>query len=111
MSFLRIVSALYVIVGAWSFPKTVSTFRDHALTTARPLRSLRQRLQLGPGDLRVGAAAEAAVGAGDDIFRTHQAPKAADALGHQLGMLDAVGGVRNHARDEDLAVRQLHGLP
>ena len=37
--------------------------------------------------------------------------EAHDAVGDQLGMLDHVGGVTDHARDEHLALRQLDVLP
>jgi len=35
---------------------------------ARDHRAVAQGAQLGPGDLRMDAAAQAAVGAGDDVF-------------------------------------------
>jgi len=35
---------------------------------ARDRRAVAQGAELGPGDLRMDAAAEAAVGAGDDVF-------------------------------------------
>src|SRR5262249_14819562 len=43
---------------------------------ARPLRPFGERIELGPGDLRMGAAAEAAVGAGDYVLDTDQAGEA-----------------------------------
>src|SRR6478735_6638417 len=77
----------------------------------RELRALGKRLQLGPGDLGMAAAAETAIGAGHHILRPHQFGEAADPLRHQFRVLDAVGRVRNHAGNEDLALRQLHVLP
>jgi hypothetical protein len=41
-----------------------------------------QCLQLGPGDLGMAAAAEAAIGAGHHILRPHETAEAADALSH-----------------------------
>ena len=54
---------------------------------------------------------EAAVRARDDALPPHQFREALDAVGHQLGVLDHVGGMADHARDEKLALRQLHVLP
>ena len=74
-------------------------------------RALRQRLELGPGDVAVDAAAEAAVGRGDDALAADQLGEAADALGHQLGMLDHVGGMAHHAGQDQPVVGQLGVLP
>src|SRR5262249_29344132 len=79
--------------------------------SARALGPFGERLQLRPCDLRMGAAAEAAVGAGDHVLRPDAPGEATDALGHQLRMLDPVGGVRDDPGDEDLAVGKLHILP
>ena len=57
------------------------------------------------------AAAEAAIGAGDDVLAPHQLGEAQDAVGDELGMLDHVGGVADDAGDQDLAGRQLHLAP
>ncbi len=57
------------------------------------------------------AAAETAVGCGDDVLASDQVGEADDAVGDQLGMLDDVGGVADDARKEDLAVGQLDVLP
>ena len=54
---------------------------------------------------------EAAIGSSDDVFAADDFGVAHDAFGHQLRMLDENGGVRNHARYEDFAVRQLNVLP
>src|SRR5437773_3661178 len=56
-------------------------------------------------------AAEAAVGAGDDILATDQIGKTLNALRYQLRMFDDVGGMTDHARDEDLAFREFYLLP
>ena len=69
-------------------------------------RAFAQRSQLGPGDLRMRAAAKPAVGAGNHAVGPHQAREALDALGDELGMLDEIGRVRHHARQDDLAGRQ-----
>src|SRR6185369_9384513 len=75
------------------------------------LCALRERLELGPGYLRMGAAAEAAVRAGDHVLRSDPLGKSPDALRHQFGMLDAVGCMLDQAGYQDLAGRQLHMLP
>jgi len=54
---------------------------------------------------------EAAVGAGDHVFASQHAGEPHDALGHQLGMLDDVGGVADDSRHEDFSLRQLDLLP
>src|SRR5881397_2514998 len=56
-------------------------------------------------------AAETAVGGGDDALLSHEVGEARDALGHELGVLDHVGGVAHDARQDQLAVGQLHVLP
>src|SRR4030095_8240031 len=72
---------------------------------------VRERLQLRPRELRVDAAAEPTVGAGNDRIASDEASEAADAIGDELGMLDDVGGVADDAGDEDLAGRQLDVFP
>lgn len=52
---------------------------------ARDLRPFDQRLELRPRDLRVRAPAEAAVGAGDQVFAAHSLREPEDALRHELG--------------------------
>jgi len=59
----------------------------------------------------VQPAAEAAVGAGDDILATDQVGKAHNALRYQLRMFDDVGGMTDNARDEYLALREFYLLP
>jgi hypothetical protein len=55
--------------------------------------------------------AEAAVGSGDHVFAADEIGKGEDAIGHQLGVFDDVGGVAHHARDEGLPRRQLDVPP
>ena len=74
-------------------------------------RALRQRLELRPGDLRMNAPAEPAVGRSDDPLPADEVGEAQDALGDQLRMLDHVGGVADDARQHQLVVGQLHLLP
>src|SRR5215470_15003716 len=57
------------------------------------------------------APSKTAVGGSDHPLTPHQAGKAQDAIGHQLGMLDHVGGVADDARQDQLLVWQLHLLP
>jgi hypothetical protein len=56
-------------------------------------RALRQRLELGPGDLPVNATAETAIGRRDDPLATDEVGEADDPLGDKFGVLDDVGGV------------------
>ena len=73
--------------------------------------ALGQRFELGPRDLRMDAAAEAAVGGGDDPLPADRAREARDALRHQLRMLDDVGGVAHDARQDDLVLGQHDVVP
>ena len=57
------------------------------------------------------AAAEPAIGRGDDALAADEFGEADDALGDQLRMLDHVGGVADDARQDELAVGQLDVLP
>src|SRR4030095_10092128 len=75
------------------------------------LGALDERTQLRPRDLRMGAAAEAAVGARDDALAAHALREAPDALRDELRVLDHIGRMGDHARDEDLSFRQLHLVP
>src|SRR6516165_8447374 len=70
-----------------------------------------QCFELGPGELRMDAPAEAAIGAGNDVLAPHDAGKSQDAVGDELGMLDDVGGVADDPRDQDLALGQFDVLP
>ena len=72
---------------------------------------LRQRLELRPGDLRMDAAAQPAIGRGDDPLPADEIGKAQDALGDQLRVLDHVGGVADDAGQDQLVVGQLDLLP
>src|SRR5882757_6059315 len=74
--------------------------------------TFRQRTQLGPHDRGVhplgkGALREAAVGAAQHILAADDLGEPNEALRHQLGMLDDVGGVADDAGNELLAGRQL----
>src|SRR6202030_1812062 len=75
------------------------------------LGALRECPQLGPGDLWMAAAAEAAISASHYIFWADEPRETADTLRNQFRMFDAIGRVGDHARDEDFARRQLHILP
>jgi hypothetical protein len=54
---------------------------------------------------------EPAVGARHDPVPADELRQAHDALRHELGMLDHVGGVADHPRREHLALGQSHALP
>jgi hypothetical protein len=49
---------------------------------ARERRAVAQGAELGPGDLRIDAAAQAAVGAGDDVLLVHEFGERDDAIGY-----------------------------
>ena len=51
---------------------------------ARDRGAVAQGTQLGPGDLRMDAAAEAAVGAGDDVFSADDFSERDDAIGYHV---------------------------
>ena len=50
---------------------------------ARDRRAVAQGAQLGPGDLRMDAAAETAVGAGDDVFSAADVGEGENAICHE----------------------------
>ena len=50
---------------------------------ARDRRAVAQGAQLGPGDLRMDAAAQAAVGAGDDVFLADEFSEGEYAIRHE----------------------------
>src|SRR5687768_15961460 len=72
--------------------------------------ALNQRLEFRPGDLRVNASAETAIGFGYDAIPPYQGVEAENAFGHQLRMLYNDGGLVVNARKDQLVVRQLHVL-
>ena len=55
--------------------------------------------------------AETAVGRGDDPLPADQVREAKNALGDELGVLDDIGGVADHAGQNHPAVRQFDVLP
>src|SRR5882724_6425096 len=93
----------------------VTTHWIHLCATPEPAgrqaRAFGQCLELGPDELAVQPAAEAAVGAGDDILAADQVGKAQNALRDQLRMFDDVGGMTDNPRDENLAFREFYLLP
>src|SRR5262245_37380682 len=60
-------------------------------------RALPQRLELRPGDLRMYAAAQPAVGRRDDLVAPDSLGEAADAVCDDLRMLDQIGRVGDDA--------------
>ena len=56
-------------------------------------------------------AAEAAIGAGDDVLAPYHPGEVEDAVGDDLRVLDDVGGVADDARDQDFSVGQLDVSP
>jgi hypothetical protein len=54
---------------------------------ARDRGAVAQGAQLGSGDLRVDAAAQAAVGAGDNVFLADNFSERDDAIGYQFRVL------------------------
>src|SRR3990167_9424866 len=84
--------------------------------TARELRALRKHAKLFPHDVRMHARGrqtlcETAVHAGNDVFPPDELRVAHQTLGHEFGVLDAVRRVRDDARNDDLALRELDVLP
>jgi hypothetical protein len=57
--------------------------------------------QLGPGDLWVDAAPQAAGGASDDVFAADEFSERDDAIGYQFRVLDEVGGVADNTGNQD----------
>src|SRR4051794_586172 len=73
--------------------------------------ALRQRLQLGPGDIGMDTPAKATVGRGDHPLAAHDVGEAQDPLRHQLRVLDDIGGMADHTGQHQLVVRQADLLP
>src|ERR1700688_2853826 len=81
----------------------------------RDPRAFGERFQLRPHDGRVDAAREralreTAIGAAHDVLAADDFGEPHDPLGDQLGMLDEIGGVADHDRDQHFACRQLYEL-
>ena len=55
---------------------------------ARDRSAVAQGAELGLGDLRMDAAAQAAVGAGDDVFSADDFSERVNAIGYQFRVLD-----------------------
>src|SRR5882724_2769262 len=72
--------------------------------------ALRQRGKLEPGHAGMGivepqgGGGKAAVGSRDDVLATDDLGEPHDPFGDQFGVLHQVGGVTDHARNEDLPV-------
>ena len=54
------------------------------------------------------AAAQAAVGAGDDVLSAGEFSERDDAIGYQFRVLDEAGGVADDTRKEDLSGGEFH---
>src|SRR3984885_9837251 len=79
-------------------------------------RPLSQRFELSPHDRRVNAMdewalCEAAIRSPDHVVAANQLGKTDQALSDQFGVLNHIGGVSDHARNELFAFRQLDVLP
>src|SRR6185437_5149188 len=74
-------------------------------------RPVGECLQLRPGDLRVTAQPQPAVGRGNDSLASYDVGKATDARGDQLRVLDQRRRVTDDSGGQQLVVRQLHLLP
>src|ERR1700744_3526990 len=59
----------------------------------------------------MNASAEAAIGAGDNAFAADAVGETQNALRHEFGMLDDVGGMADDAGQNYLVVRKLDVLP
>src|SRR5262245_13083122 len=78
---------------------------------ARDRRAIAQGAELGPSDLRMNAATQAAVGAGDDVFPADEFSELNNPIGDQFGVFDQIGGVADDTRNQDLAGRKFHVAP
>src|ERR1700737_1280050 len=78
---------------------------------ARNPRPLDPCFELGPGDLRMRAPAEAAIGSGHDILSADALGETHEALRDQLGMLDGISRVADDAGHQDLARGELDRVP
>jgi len=58
-----------------------------------------------------GALRETAIGARHHVLASQHIGEAQDAFGYELGMLDHIGDVADHAGDQHLALRQLRASP
>src|SRR6202140_2478006 len=67
--------------------------------------------KLRPDQILVQPRAQSAIGASDHVRAPDRFGEVADSLRDELGMLDEVGGVADHARHDDLAGGQLDVLP
>ena len=56
--------------------------------------------QFGPGEVGMDPAAEAAIGAGDDVLAADDLGIAQDAIGDELRVLDEVGGRKGSYRSQ-----------
>jgi hypothetical protein len=74
----------------WLFPKLLG----------RELGAFGERLKLRPRDLLMDATAEAAIRTRNEVFPADNLRIAHDAIGHDLRMLDDIGGVADDARNE-----------
>src|SRR5581483_6845871 len=74
-------------------------------------RALSERFELCPGASGMDAAAESAIGGGDDPLAADAFGETNDALSDQLRMFDDIGGVTDRSGQNDLALRQLDVLP
>src|SRR6516162_4945174 len=76
--------------------------------SGRNPRAFGQGFQLRPHDRRMDATREralreAAIGAAHDVFATDDLGQPDDALGNELRVLDDVGGMADHAGNQNLA--------
>ena len=67
--------------------------------------------ELGPGEVGVDAAAEAAIGTGNDVLAADDLGVAQDAVGDELRVLDEVGRMADDAGHQHLTRRQFGVLP
>ena len=95
-----------------SYTRTQPTVLDSTpQCLARDRRAVAQGAQLGPGDLWMDAAAQAAVGAGDDVFSADDFSERDDAIGYQFRVLDEIGGMADDTGDEDFFGGEFHIAP
>ncbi len=89
-----------VIIASGLFRlKPASRLLSYGLIQRRggQFRAFRQGAEFRPGDLRMGATAEAAIGTGDHILLAEQRCESLNPLSHEFRMFHNVRRMRDHS--------------
>src|SRR5215469_10631779 len=98
----RVLSKPCSFPSAQQHPLSLQIALVHVLRPqflCREFRAGDERFELGPDELRMDPAAEAAIRAGNDVLASRNPGEIEDAVGNDLGMLDDVGGVADNTRN------------